>query len=411
MKNISTLIIGLLLVNSTLNAQNICPTAVTITPGNNSVSSIVPGGPPPVPNCAANFGSATGAAWYKYQATVDGLATVSSDFASNSGIDTRLTVYTGTCGSLVCLEGNDDIDGTNNELSEASFPVTIGSEYFVVWDNSYSSVGFNFTLTETTVDCSSITLPIIEDFDDFNSYVACLNTETVDTNITDFEQRSFDWSGDGTDEDYVSNGSTSTIAKDDWIFSTPIDLVSGHEYIITFKYNGANGTNPANENLDVYFMDGPSSGATSLINLFSDTGIVKNGTNQQVESMAINQSIDYTSTATGTYYLAFNGSSPANTGSLFLFEYSITDSSLGVSDFEANGITKSYNKETDILTLISDNLPLKGIEVYNILGQQVYNRSLSKHVEPINLSGLYDGIYIVRVSSAGQAYTTKLLKQ
>jgi len=266
-------------------------------------------------------------------------------------------------------------------------------------------------LTETTVDCSSITLPIIEDFDDFNSYVACLNTETVDTNITDFEQRSFDWSGDGTDEDYVSNGSTSTIAKDDWIFSTPIDLVSGHEYIITFKYNGANGTNPANENLDVYFMDGPSSGATSLINLFSDTGIVKNGTNQQVESMAINQSIDYTSTATGTYYLAFNGSSPANTGSLFLFEYSITDSSLGVSDFEANGITKSYNKETDILTLISDNLPLKGIEVYNILGQQVYNRSLSKHVEPINLSGLYDGIYIVRVSSAGQAYTTKLLKQ
>ncbi len=411
MKNISTLIIGLLFAILNLNAQNICPTAVTITTGNHSVSSIIPGGPPPVPNCAANFGGATGAAWFKYQASVDGLATVSSDFGSNSGLDTRLTVYTGTCGTLVCIEGNDDIDGTTNELSEASFPVTNGTDYFIVWDNTYSSLGFDFSLSETAFNCSAISLPINEDFDDINTYVACLTTESVDANVTDFELRFFDWNGDGTDEDYVNNGSTSTIAKDDWLFSTPVNLTSGHEYSVTFKYNGADGTNPSNEDLDVYFLDGPSSAANTLTSLFSDTGIIKNGSNSQAESMAIPQSINYTSTATGTYYLAFNATSSANTGSLLLFEYSITDNTLGVSDFSLEGISKSYNNQSDVLTLNSSNLVLNGLKIYNILGQEVYNKSLSKQVERINLSRLFDGIYILRVSSAEGTYTTKLLKQ
>ncbi len=318
MKNLSTLIVGLLFVNFSLNSQNICPTAVTITSETTSISSIVPGGPPPVPNCADNFGSANGAAWFRYQATVDGLATVSSDLPINGNTDTRLTVYTGTCGSLICIEGNDDIDGPTIKTSKASFPVSSSTFYYIVWDNSYSSSGFDFTLTETAVDCSSISLPINEDFDNFNSYVACLKTETADANNTDFELRFFDWNGDGTDEDYVSNGSTSTIAKDDWLFSTPINLVTGHEYNITFKYNGADGSNPANEDLDVYFMDSASSEANSLttLPLFSATGIVKNGTNQQAESMATSQSIIFTSTATGSYYLAFNGTSEENTGSL-----------------------------------------------------------------------------------------------
>jgi len=413
MKNLSTLIIGLLLVNLNLNSQNICQTAVTITSGTTIVSSISPGGPPPVPNCAENFGLANGAAWYRYQATVDGLATVSSDLPINGNTDTRLTVYTGTCGSgtLTCIEGNDDIDGPTIKTSEVSFSISNGTNYYIVWDNSYSSSGFNFTLTETAIDCSSVTMPIIEDFDNYNTFVACLSTETVDANTTSFEQRFFDWNGDGTDEDYVSNGSTSTIAKDDWLFSTPINLTSGHDYTITFKYNGADGTNPASENLDVYFMDGASSGATSLINLFSATGIVKNGTNQQAETMATSQSIDYTSTATGTFYLAFNGTSPANTGSLLLFEYSVTDNTLGVEDFDLDSVISSYDRVSGILTIKSNNLPIEQIEIYDILGQKMLSKHLSNKVEQLNLSELLDGVYIIRVSSSGFMTTSKLLKQ
>ena len=263
---------------------------------------------------------------------------------------------------------------------------------------------FNFSLTETAVNCSSVTLPVIEDFDDFNSFTACLRTESADANLATFEIN--------TDTDYVENGSNSTIAKDDWLFSTPINLITGHEYTITFKYNGADGNGDfANESLEVLFKDGASSIANTLTSLFTDPTIPSNGSLEQAESMATNQSIDYTSTATGTYYLAFNGTSPANTGSLLLFEYSITDITLGVNDFNLEGLTKAYNKQTDVLTLSSSSLVLDGLEIYNILGQEVYNKSLSKQVELIDLSGLFDGIYIVRVSSAGQTYTTKLLKQ
>lgn len=411
MKNISTLITGLLFINFSINSQNICPTAETITSGTHTFSNIVLGGPPPVPNCADNFGAATGARWYRFQATVDGFATVSSDHPINSNKDTRVTVYTGECSGLICLEGNDDIDGPTIKTSMASFPVTNGTHYYIVWDNTWTNDGFEFTLTETTVDCSSIDLPINEDFDDYNTFVACIKTETVDANITDFEQRIFDWDGDGTDEDYASNGSTSTIAKNDWLFSTPIDLVTGHEYAITFKYNGANGSFPANENLDVYFMDGPSSGATSLVSLFSDTGIVKVGTNAQAESMATSESIIYTSTATGTYYLGFNGTSAENTGSLLLFEYSVTENTLGVSDFRLDGVTNSFDKVTDVLTIKSKNLPLDNVEIYDILGQKVLTKKLSRKVERLNLSELYDGIYIIRISSSGLMTTSKLLKQ
>ena len=411
MKKLSTLIIGLLFVNFSLNSQNICPTAVTINAGTNTVSSIAPGGPPPVPNCADNFGFANGAAWFRYQASVDGLATVSSQLAINGNTDTRVTVYAGTCGSLICLEGNDDIDGPTIKTSKASFPVSNGTFYYIVWDNSYSSSGFEFSLSETTVSCSSLSLPINEDFDDYNTFVACIKTETMDANNTAFEQRFFDWDGDGTDEDYASNGSTSTIAKNDWLFSTPIDLVTGHEYTITFKYNGANGTYSPNENLDVYILDGPSSSATSLTNLFSTTGIVKNGTNSQAESMATSQSIDYTSTGTGEYYLAFNGTSAENTGSLLLFEYSVTGNTLGVSDFKLDGVTNSFDKVTDVLTIKSKNLTLDNIEIYDILGQKIIAKQLSNKVENLNLSELYDGIYIIRISSSGLTITTKLLKQ
>ncbi|MBT8393841.1 MAG: T9SS type A sorting domain-containing protein [Flavobacteriaceae bacterium] len=411
MKNLTTFLIGVFLVNFSINAQNFCQTAVTIAPGSHSVSSINMGAPPPAPNCADNFGQASGAAWYRFQATINGLAVVSSDLAANGNTDTRLTVYTGTCGNLTCIEGNDDIDGPTIKTSEVHFPVNNGTFYYVVWDNSFSSSGFDFTLSETAVDCSSVTLPISEDFDDFNTYVACLKTETADSNNTDFEHRIFDWDGDGNDEDYVSNGSTSTIAKDDWIFSTPINLVAGHEYTITFKYNGADGTNAANENLDVYFMDGPSSGATSLANIFSATGILKNGSNQQAESMATTQSIDYISTATGTYYLAFNGTSPENTGSLLLFEFSVTDNTLGINDFSQAGIEKKYNKQTDVLTINSSGQTFDNLEIFNVLGQGVYSKMLSKQEENINLSMLLDGIYIIRISSEGKSFTTKLLKQ
>ena len=391
MKNLSTLSAVLFLFSIGLNAQNLsCANAQIITGSETiSVGSFTAGQIPSNPYCTSSFGAPWGARWYLYQPSVDGLATVTSDLPSNGDIDTRVTVHSGDCGpplNLTCLYGNDDIDVIlNNKYSEVSFPVSIGSSYYIVWDNANygppnTHPSFDFSLTETAVDCSAIGLPINEDFDSFNSFTACLSTENADTNFANFEQRSVDWDGDGTDEDYVENGSTSNVAKNDWLFSTPIDLITGHEYTITFKYNGADGTFSANENLDVMFMDGNSSSSSTLTTLFSATGIVKNGTNQQTESMATSQSIDYTSTSTGTYYLAFNATSSANTGSLLLFEYSVVDNTLGINEFELAGLSKSFDALTDVLTIKSKNSAINGIEIYDVLGQKIKDEPLLYYV-------------------------------
>lgn len=403
MKKISTLFIAIVMVCFDLNAQFVCTSAQSISPGTHTICDINGGQIPPVPNCADNYGLATGARWFLYQATVDGLATVTSDLPSNSNLDTRLLVFTGTCSNLICHEGNDDIDGPTIKTSEVSFPVSTGTNYYITWDNSYTTAPspndcIDFTVTETVVDCSTATLPINEDFDDFNFYTACYTTESVDANNTDFEQEFFDWNGDSTDEDYVTNGSTSTIAKNDWLFSGPINLVSGNEYTVDFKYNGANGSFAANENLDVYFMDGLSSGSNVLTTLYSETGITRNGTVGEAETMAYMQSVSYTSTVTGTYYLAFNGTSAANTGSLLIFEFSVTEQVLNNAEFSLDSIKYAFNYNTNNLIIKSSNVPLNHIEIYNILGQKVLSEKLSTTNESIDFSGYNTGLYIAKVS-------------
>lgn len=410
MKKISTLFIAIVMVHFNLNAQFVCTSPQTISSGTHTITEIIGGQIPPVPNCADNFGLATGARWFLYTATVDGMASVSSDIPANGNLDTRVLVFTGTCSSLVCLEGNDDIDGPTVKTSEVFFPVSNGVSYYITWDNTYSTSGFDFTLTETAVSCPTGTFPINEDFDDFNFFTACYTTESVDANNTDFEQEFIDWDGDSTDEDYVTNGSTSNIAKDDWLFSGAINLVSGYEYTVDFKYNGANGTFAANENLDVYFVDDTSSGANVLTSLFSETGITRNGNITEAETMAYTQSVSYTSTATGTYYLAFNGTSAANTGSLLLFEFSITEDTLGSEEFTANSIRSNYNSETDMITLNSEIAPFTKLEVFNILGQNVLNKRLYTRSEQTSLANLVDGIYIVKILTTKGSKTIKIVK-
>ena len=83
--------------------------------------------------------------------------------------------------------------------------------------------------------------------------------------------------------------------------------------------------------------------------------------------------------------------------------------------------SKRLSKRYDTFEKLILELNQKEItpEIINAINQEIESinsytepsKSLSKQVEHINLSGLFDGIYIIRVSSAGQTFTTKLLKQ
>lgn len=101
---------------------------------------------PPL-NCAENSNGSNGE-WIKYIPTADYAIIVSSDLSQNSSKDTRVNIFVGECGNLVCAGGDDD--GGTNFLSVVTLNVFQGNTYYIVWDNRWgNSSNFDFILTES----------------------------------------------------------------------------------------------------------------------------------------------------------------------------------------------------------------------------------------------------------------------
>ena len=127
-------------------AQGTCATAVPIVLADYYVSQI--NGPEaPSPICSTGGGVATAGRWYSYTANADTFITVTTDLPQNSGIDTRVQVYTGSCGNLSCFAGDDD-SGSGN-LAVTTFHVTAGTTYIIAFDNKWTDSGFNFRIMKT----------------------------------------------------------------------------------------------------------------------------------------------------------------------------------------------------------------------------------------------------------------------
>jgi hypothetical protein len=101
--------------------------------------------------CGTSFTTGPGV-WYTF---------VGNGFPANislcdSDFDTKVGVYTGTCGSLVCVEGNDDYCGTR---SEVSFHSVNGETYYIyITGYSYSSGDYILSLS-----CALPGLEVIND--------------------------------------------------------------------------------------------------------------------------------------------------------------------------------------------------------------------------------------------------------
>lgn len=149
MKKIIFILCCTLLSLISVNAQDSCATALTITAGTHVVTGV--NGAPPTSFCAANGGLGTTPAgeWYSYTPTQNYNVTITSNIAANNPlVDTRVHIYTGSCGSLVCYAGDDDSGASYSSV--AQFSVTAGTTYLIAWDNKWTSNGFSFQLIETT---------------------------------------------------------------------------------------------------------------------------------------------------------------------------------------------------------------------------------------------------------------------
>lgn len=91
--------------------------------------------------------------WYTFTGTG---AYISVTTCSGASYDTRLNVYSGSCGNLVCVDGNDD-DAQCNLLSTVNFQSVNGTTYYILVQGYDGETG-DFTLT---IECP--TCPPAED--------------------------------------------------------------------------------------------------------------------------------------------------------------------------------------------------------------------------------------------------------
>ena len=157
-----------------------CQTAITITDGTYTAPALDQG-------LASVFAGAIDGLWYKYTVPQDGVMNVN---ACGGGADTRLFVIPGgDCNEVSASIASGDVSfnddacdlGDGDEFaSEVNAFVSAGDEFHILWDDRWSSSGFDFSVgTSDTPD-----LPVTFSVDVSNEDLAGQAVQ-VDGNFTD----------------------------------------------------------------------------------------------------------------------------------------------------------------------------------------------------------------------------------
>jgi PKD repeat protein len=252
MKKFITLICLSVAVNNWGFAQQTCSTPQIVSAGTVTIP-VIDGIEVPALVCATGGSGSTAANWYKYTPAQNYTVTITTDFVSNGNVDNRVHVFSGTCSSLVCVAGDDD-SGTNT-LCIVTFDAMANTDYYIVFDNLYSSVGFMFELIENppvVPNPTAVTFsPVVNNSISENTMaVADMNGDFLDdivsissTNIQIQEQN---LNGTFTNTNYTTtaaqNSPSWSLAVGDYNADGYNDLLYGGGSGVTFMKSNGSGT-------------------------------------------------------------------------------------------------------------------------------------------------------------------------
>ena len=128
-----------------LSAQDNCDNALPVTLDNIYVGDTYSDTLTELANCI-NFSNGTGYRWYSFTPEIDTTVLITTALELTGGTDTRFHVFSGNCGFLTCIGGNDDNDISGTQAQDV-VAVTAGTTYYIVFDNRWSSNLFSFTLS------------------------------------------------------------------------------------------------------------------------------------------------------------------------------------------------------------------------------------------------------------------------
>lgn len=91
-------------------------------------------------------------------------------------------------------------------------------------------------------------------------------------------------------------------------------------------------------------------------------------------------------------------------------DFTLNLATLSVNEFEINALTVYPNPAQDVLN-IDYKSELTGVKIYNLLGQEVINRSAATSQIKLDISGLTSGVYIVKLSTEEGEHSFRVVKE
>lgn len=134
------------------NTNFVCTDAQDVECGDIVSGTTVDTGSESLPNCGGTTLNTSGTVWYHLVGTGDEVTVTTCNPGSN--FDTKIGVFTGSCGSLVCVTGDDDDPCPFSGLrSRVNFLAEDGVSYFIV----VTGFGSNEGNYELSIECEDPT--------------------------------------------------------------------------------------------------------------------------------------------------------------------------------------------------------------------------------------------------------------
>ena len=335
------------------------------------------------------------------------ISTVASGCGLPSSNDITFTVHNGGYVDLTGVVVSYTIGGGTAQTVNVPGTLVVGADETVtVTGVDFSTVG-NYDIVATTVvandgwtandsktyqlsNVSPSAIPYAEQFTD----------QTIGWNIEDLNNDGKTWSyidatnfGHGDNTAYKSDWNGS-MAADDYLYSTCIDLVAGTDYKLGFWYKIGAGYP---EQLEVFI--GTSATSTAMTQSIVDLGEISNGTYAE-------SSTNFTVSANGTYYIGFHSYSAAD-----MWYTAIDDVSIMINtDIETptnNNFNIYPNPTTGLVTI--EGAKDSQITVYSMIGDVIYENDKASEITTLDLSSYAVGNYIVKIISNDEVNTQKIV--
>lgn len=251
-----------------------------------------------------------------------------------------------------------------------------------------------------STQCTASDVPYIEDFE--SVYNGSLTECTSSINLAEAPSNWYTtyYPGYGFESTTLAYYGDLYTDANAWFYTRGINLVAGQSYTISYRYGGAStDTFFYNNNLIVkYGMGANPESMTLPIAEYLDFGL----------DNAVSESNTITAPTTGVYYFGFNVTSPNNSYYMYIDDIQV-ETALSNADFEKNNFTYYPNPVKDILNLGYINA-IDTVQVYNMLGQEVFNTTGSDTKMQINMSSFAKGTYLLKVTSGTVTKNIKVIK-